>query len=85
MAIVAGIFIEKFERKLIPSMIGMMLGTIICYAIGTAWLAYQAHMDFVAALAVGVFPFIIEDLIKIIFAAVVAPQIYKRLVIANVL
>ncbi|MGN1174019.1 MAG: biotin transporter BioY [Roseburia sp.] len=42
-------------------------------------------MDFVAALAVGVFPFIIEDLIKIIFAAVVAPQIYKRLVIANVL
>lgn len=85
MAIIAGIFIERFERKPIPSMIGMMLGTMLCYAIGTAWLAYQAHMDFMAALAVGVLPFLVEDLIKIIFAAVVAPQIYKRLVIANVL
>lgn len=85
MAIVAGLIIEKFERKIIPGMIGMIIGTAICYALGTAWLAYQANLSFGAALAAGVLPFIVGDLIKMVLAAVIAPQVYKALVRANVL
>ena len=85
MAVIAGIFIEKSGRKFVLSMVGMVLGTAVCYLFGTAWLAYQAHMGFGAAMAAGVYPFIIGDLIKMVLAGLVAPQIYKALVRANVI
>ena len=34
--------------------VGMVLGTAVCYALGTAWLAYEAEMTFQAALMAGV-------------------------------
>lgn len=79
MAIIAGILIDKFGGKLVYSMIGMVIGTIICYAFGTIWLAYQAQMDFKAALLAGVIPFIPGDLIKMVLAAIFGPQIRKTL------
>lgn len=85
MAIIAGFFIEKSGRRIVFSMTGMILGTAVCYLLGTAWLAYQANMSFAGALAEGVIPFIAVDLIKMVLAAAAAPQIYKTLVRANVL
>lgn len=85
MAIIAGIFIEKSGRKLVPSLVGMILGTVVCYAFGTAWLAFQAHYTFVQALTAGVTPFIVGDLLKMVLVALVAPQLYKALLRANVL
>lgn len=83
MALIAGIFIDKFHGKFIQSMIGMVIGTIVCYALGTAWLAYQAQMDFAAALGAGVIPFIPGDLIKMVLAALLGPQIQKALNVAG--
>ena len=85
MAVIAGIFIEKSGRKFVLSMVGMVLGTAVCYLFGTVWLAYQAHMGFGAAMAAGVYPLIIGELIKMVLAGLVAPQIYKALVRANVI
>jgi biotin transport system substrate-specific component len=79
MAMIAGIFIDKFKGKMVPSMVGMILGTLVCYGFGTAWLAYQGQMNFKAALLAGVIPFIPGDLIKMVLAAVFGPQIIKRL------
>lgn len=79
MAIVAGILIDKFGGKFVYSMIGMIIGTVICYAFGTTWLAHQAQMDFKAALLAGVIPFIPGDLIKMVLAAIFGPQIRKTL------
>ena len=79
MAVIAGIFIEKSGRKLVLGMIGMILGTIVCYLFGTGWLAYQAGMTFYQALAAGVLPFIVGDLVKMVICAVVGPQIRRRL------
>ena len=79
MAVIAGIFIDRSKGKLLPSLLGMVLGTVICYALGTAWLAYQANMDFKAALFAGVIPFIPGDLIKMALAAVFGPKISGQL------
>jgi biotin transport system substrate-specific component len=79
MAMIAGIFIDKFKGKIFPSMVGMILGTLVCYGFGTAWLAYQGQMNFKAALLAGVIPFIPGDLIKMVLAAIFGPQIIKRL------
>lgn len=79
MALLCGWFIDKFDCKVVPSFAGMILGTIVCYAFGTAWLAYQAGMSFSAALAAGVLPFVVGDVVKMVIAAVVGPQVRRQL------
>ena len=79
MALICGLFIEKWEKKIYMHFIGMVLGTAVCYVFGTAWLAFTAHMGFGAALAAGVIPFIPGDLVKIIIAMIAGPIIRKQL------
>lgn len=79
LALISGFFIEKWGNNMLLCMVGMILGAIVCYTFGTIWLAYQAHMNFGAALWAGVIPFIPGDLVKIIIAMLFGPQIRNRL------
>ena len=83
MAFISGIFIDKFSNKIYMCFLGMVIGTIVTYIFGTAWLAYEAHIAFNKALAIGVFPFIPGDMVKIIIASIIGPQIKKRLISAG--
>ena len=83
MAIIAGIVIDKYTEKWLLCLLAMIVGTIVCYALGTAWLAYEAEMTFQAALMAGVIPFIIGDIAKMIVAIIVAPMIKNPLVKAG--
>lgn len=83
MAFISGIFIDKFSNKIYMCFLGMVIGTIITYIIGTAWLSYEAHITFKAALTAGVLPFIPGDLAKMVIASLIGPQIKKRLVSAG--
>lgn len=83
MAVIAGIVIDKCMKKWYFCLLAMIAGTWVCYLFGTAWLAFQANMTFKAALAAGVIPFIIEDLIKMILALLIGAQIHKQLVKAQ--
>ncbi|MDD3362328.1 MAG: biotin transporter BioY [Hespellia sp.] len=76
--VISGIFIEKFQKNIWLCILGMVLGLAICYIIGTFWLAGQLDMTFVAALGVGVLPYLLGDAVKIALAALIAPQIKKR-------
>lgn len=75
MAIIAGIVIDKYTEKWLLCLLAMIIGTIVCYALGTAWLAYEAKMDMMAALWAGVIPFIPGDLVKMALAILIAPKI----------
>lgn len=75
MAIITGIFIERFPKKLSFAVIGMAGGTIVCYFFGTIWLAVQMKLSFGSALASGVIPFIAGDAAKIIMAAIIGPKL----------
>jgi biotin transport system substrate-specific component len=85
LAIISGIFLEKFATKWYMCLVGMILGTIACYALGTAWLAHAAHYSFKAALWAGVIPFIPGDLVKIVIALFGGNAIRKALIRAHVL
>ncbi|MGN0708971.1 MAG: biotin transporter BioY [Anaerovoracaceae bacterium] len=85
MTLIAGLVIDKFYENRIVCFIGMVAATWVLYVIGTAWLAYSAHMTFQAALAAGVIPFIIEDMVKMAAAAVVGPVLRRRLTEVGVL
>lgn len=79
MALIAGWFIQRFYDKIAVQFLGMVLGLAVLYALGTIWLAYSAGMDFRAALAAGVLPFVVFDLIKIVLAIALGRTIRSRL------
>ena len=78
MAILAGIIIDRFHQRWLQ-LLGMIVGTAICYAFGTAWFCAQAGYTVSAALAVCVFPFIPADLIKMLIAMTIGPEIRQRM------
>lgn len=79
MAIIAGIFIEKFNGKWYMYVVGMVLGSIVTYLIGTLWLAYLMNATFGKALLMGVVPYLLGDGIKIAIAVIVGAALKKRL------
>ena len=78
MAIIAGLVIDHFKQRWLQ-LLGMIVGTAICYALGTAWFCMQAGYTVSAALAVCVFPFIPADLVKMLIAMTIGPEIRKRM------
>ena len=80
LAIISGFFIEKFNGKILMYIAGMVIGTLVTYAFGTIWLAYQAHMNFAAALMAGVIPYLPGDAAKILVAVLAGSEVRKRLI-----
>lgn len=79
LALISGFFIEKFENRLLPNILGMLLGTAALYFFGSVWLAYQASYTLPQALMAGAIPYIPGDLIKIALAMSLGRQLRKRL------
>lgn len=79
MAIIGGIFIEKFKDSKIMQMVGMILGTIVVYAMGTLWFSFVTESTLLESFMICVAPFIIVDLIKMVIAMFVGTAIRKRL------
>ncbi len=79
LALICGIFVDKFSNKLILCTFGMLLGTFVCYLFGTLWLAYQASLSFSQALFSAVIPFLPGDILKLIIAMLIGFQIRRRL------
>ena len=78
MAVIAGLVIDNCRKPWIQ-LIGMIVGTIVCYLFGTIWFCLVANYTFKAALAVCVIPFIPADLVKMILAMIIGPLIKKRI------
>lgn len=79
MTIIAGLFVDHFPNNRILIIIGMVLATAVTYAFGTAWLAFQMNQTFIAALSIGVIPYLPGDTVKIIIAVIVGPLLKARL------
>ena len=78
-SLIAGLFIDRFEKKLYMHALGMVLGTAVCYLLGTLWLAHGASLTFKAALMAGVIPYIPADVVKIVIALLVGPVLRKAI------
>ena len=58
---------------------GMLIGTMVLYAFGTAWYCLYSGTGVIAALTVCVLPFLIGDAVKIALVAILTPQLEKAL------
>ncbi len=83
MAFICGFFVNKWPCQRtgnrIICFIGFLLGTVVCYLIGSLWLAYQMNLTIYQAFLTGVIPYIPFDLLKIFLAMLAGPQIRKTL------
>jgi biotin transport system substrate-specific component len=81
MAIISGIVIEKFNNIAVRAL-GMLAGLIVTYLFGTVWLAIGLGRGFTEALAIGVLPFIVVDIAKIVVVALVGQPVRNRINVA---
>lgn len=77
-AVVVGALAERRADRHVGSTVAMMvLGNLIIYAIGTAWLAADLELSAAKAFELGVRPFLGTDALKIGLAALALPGAWK--------
>ncbi len=57
---------------------GMLLGLFMCYILGVLWYAMTADVSFLAAICVGVLPFLPFDAVKLVAAGALAIVLGRR-------
>ena len=78
-AAVISLLCGRFESKKAVFPLSMILGTVICYAVGTAWYILQTKSSVAAALSVCILPFLLGDIIKITSAACISVALRPKL------
>jgi len=80
-AFVIGIIVKYTKKSIISSIFAMVVGLIVCYALGTAWFMYGPSSEFVGGLWLAitycVIPFLIGDMLKIILASFLVNRLRK--------
>lgn len=82
---IIGWFVDRANGRLWMYCLGLGLGNLVIYVIGTAWLAYQGNMSIGAAVMAGTVPYIPGDAIKSVIAVWAGKEIRKRLKAAGLL
>ncbi|MGA2679597.1 MAG: biotin transporter BioY [Sedimentisphaerales bacterium] len=66
-----------WDRHVSTTIAAMLVGEIVLYAFGVCWLAIMTNIRM--ALTVGLYPFIVGDILKVVLAAAVLPAGWKLL------
>jgi len=66
-----------WDRRVSTTILAMLAGEFVLYTFGVCWLAIMA--DIRTALVIGLYPFIVGDILKIALAAAVLPAGWKLL------
>lgn len=69
---IIGLITEKTKKNIVFDIVAMLCGSIIIYVCGVTWLKILTGMTWPKTLAVGMFPFLIGDALKIAAAAAIA-------------
>lgn len=79
LALCSGLFLTKQahsgRKTTVPAVLGMLLGTVILYAFGTAWFLILTHATLKLALTACVLPFLPGDALKIFAVCLLAPAL----------
>ena len=78
-ALLVGALAERgFDRRYLTSVVAMLAGLAVVFAFGVLWLGLvmPSARGLSAALAAGFYPFVLEDLVKLLAAAIVMPRLW---------
>lgn len=82
---ICGLSLKIGKDKFLPRLAFMLLGTLVLYLFGSAWMACQLSLTFPRALMAGVVPYIPGDFIKILIAMIVGKELRTRVLKADLL
>jgi biotin transport system substrate-specific component len=68
---------KGWDRSIRSSISVMLLGTVVIYAFGVPWLAAAIDVPLLEAFELGLYPFVIGDLLKLLLAAGLLPAAWK--------
>ncbi|GHV61331.1 biotin biosynthesis protein BioY [Spirochaetia bacterium] len=80
LAFFTGLFVKKFPDKVPLHVAGALVGTVVLYALGTAWFIFVTRYTLTKALGVCVLPFLPGDAIKLAAAVIMGAILRKKLV-----
>jgi biotin transporter BioY len=66
-----------WDRRFSTTIVAMLAGEIVLYTFGVCWLSIMTNIR--TALTVGLYPFIVGDILKVVLAAAVLPAGWKLL------
>lgn len=76
-ALVGALAQRGWDRTPLRTIVLMVGGNLVIYALGVPWLMAAIDVDFATALSLGVVPFLIGDGLKVLLAAGVLPATWK--------
>ena len=77
-AVLVGFLCQRgWDRSVGSSLGAMLIGEIVIFAIGVAWLANALGVGAAKALELGLYPFVVGDVIKLVLAAGLLPAAWK--------
>ncbi|HWD69180.1 MAG TPA: biotin transporter BioY [Solirubrobacteraceae bacterium] len=68
---------RRADRKVLSAVPAMVIGEVIMYVIGVAWLAVDLHLSIGTAISEGFVPFWIADAVKCALAAGLLPSTWR--------
>lgn len=78
MALVIALIVKRNE-KLSFKIIALIIGTAVCYLIGTLWFIYVTNTSLIPALTMCVIPFLPGDTLKIIISIILANRLNSKI------
>jgi biotin transport system substrate-specific component len=79
-AVLIGYLAEKRWDRGVGSAIGaFILGEIIIFTLGVAWLAQAIDVSALKAMELGLYPFVVGDILKVLLAAGAFPLLWRLL------
>ena len=76
-AVIVGLAAERFSRRALPLAAAMVIGVLICYAVGSIWFMVVMNRGFLETLLACVVPFLIPDAVKIALAVLLSNRLSK--------
>lgn len=74
-----GFGVDRWGSELWVWPVAMVVGTLLCYAVGTAWFMVQTGTGLAGAMASCVIPFLPGDAAKIVVASVLGWELRRKL------
>jgi biotin transport system substrate-specific component len=77
-ALIAGRLAEwRWDRRFSTATAAMLAGIVVIYAAGLTWLAIDLNTDLERTLELGLYPFVVGDLLKLYLAALLLPIAWR--------
>lgn len=68
---------RSWDRRFRSATSAMLAGNVVIYLVGLPWLAWKLHTDLETTLELGLYPFVIGDLLKLYLAATLLPAVWR--------